>query len=175
MDEERTSSRVRGDQTWRERAACAVAVEVARDPDLFFPVGLADEQRVALAKAICSSCQVVTTCFEAALECGDTNGIRGGLTEDERRAARHRFELRCEPARVSAALSGRDVHLSRAEQKELIRRAASSGTSAARVAKVLKVSEAHVKKLLRLEFRRAARLLPGTLSAAEAAGERNPA
>ena len=33
----------------------------------------------------CAQCPVRHTCLDAALECGDTNGIRGGLTEEERK------------------------------------------------------------------------------------------
>ncbi|MFC8201886.1 WhiB family transcriptional regulator [Streptomyces sp. NPDC057298] len=159
--------RTRGDQTWHEQAACAVAAEVARDPDLFFPATRADEQRVGLAKRICSGCQVRKTCLEAALEGSGADGIRGGMTKVERKAARHQFELRCDPARVEAAMSGRDVYLTGAERRELIRRAAGSGTPTMRVASVLKVSEAHVKKLLRLEHREIASTCPQKLSASE--------
>ncbi|MEV0692200.1 WhiB family transcriptional regulator [Streptomyces sp. NPDC050388] len=151
MYEGHSGSRIRGDQAWQGRAACAVAVEVARDPDLFFPSAQADDQRVGLAKRICSSCQVRRTCLETALHCGDTYGVRGGMTEAERKAVQRRFELRCDSARVMAALSGRDVHLTRAERQQFVRLAAGSGMSAPRVAEVLKVSEAHVKKLYRRE------------------------
>lgn len=145
--------RTRGDQTWQERAACAVAAVAVKDPDLFFPGTFADEQRLHLAKEICSSCAVRETCLEAALECGDAAGIRGGLTEAERKATRHRFELRCDPVRVEAALAGKDVYLTRPERQELIRWAAEAKTPTLRLARVLKVSEAHVKKLLRRERR----------------------
>ncbi|MBD0422733.1 WhiB family transcriptional regulator [Streptomyces sp. TRM S81-3] len=154
MHSEHHEIRRRGDQSWQRRAACATAVDVARDPDLFFPATVADEPRIVLAKRICSSCEVRNTCLEAALECGDTDGIRGGMTEAERRAVRHQFDRRCDPTRVVAALSGRDVHLSGAEREDLIRRAVLMEAPAARVAQVLNVSEAHVKKLFRRERRR---------------------
>ncbi|MFP8887293.1 WhiB family transcriptional regulator [Streptomyces mangrovi] len=153
MREGSLAPRVRGDQTWQEKAACAAAVEAVKDPDLFFPGTLESEQHVRLAKEICSSCAVREVCLEAALECGDTTGIRGGLTEEERRAIRRRFELRCDPVRVAAALAGKDVYLTRPERQELIRRAAESRTPDLRLARVLKVSEAHAKKLLRRERR----------------------
>ncbi|MEU3616944.1 WhiB family transcriptional regulator [Streptomyces sp. NPDC006872] len=145
--------RSRGDQTWQERAACVGAVEVAMDPDLYFPEKSADERRIADAKRICSSCPVREMCLDAALESGDFCGIRGGMTVNERRAAWHQFELRCDPARVEAALTGRDVYLSRTERQTLIRWVAMAGTSTPRLAAVLKVSEAHVGKLLRMERR----------------------
>ncbi|GGZ01631.1 WhiB family transcriptional regulator [Streptomyces poonensis] len=173
MYNEHSVPRIRGDQTWQERAACATAVDVARDPDLFFPATatLADEKRVALAERICSSCDVRKTCLEAAFECGDADGIRGGMTESERKAVRHRFELRCDPARVAVALSGRDVYLSGAERQELIRRAAMSGAPVDRMARVLKVSEAHVQKLFRRERRKSVGTHLGTPGAPQAALE----
>ncbi|MFE4778413.1 WhiB family transcriptional regulator [Streptomyces sp. NPDC056716] len=140
--------RSRGNQSWQEKAACSTAVEAARDLDLFFPER-GDEQRIRLAKVICSSCAVRETCLEAALESGDSSGIRGGLTETELVAARADFEQRCDPARVSAALDGRDVHLSTSERQELIRRAVQIRTPALLLARALKVSEAHAEKLVR--------------------------
>lgn len=168
MYEETFGPRTRGDQTWHEQAACAAAVEVARDPDLFFPATRTDEQRVGLAKRLCSACQVRKTCLEAALEGSGADGIRGGMTEAERKAARYQFELRCDPARVDAAMLGRDVYLTGAERRELIRRAARSGMPTPRVASVLKVSEGHAKKLLRLEHRVIASIGSETLGATEA-------
>ncbi|MFE0858598.1 WhiB family transcriptional regulator [Streptomyces mutabilis] len=169
MSEERPAIRARGDQTWQERAACAVAIEVARDPDLFFPGTVADDERIRLAKGICSSCTVRATCLEAALECRDAVGVRGGLTEAERRAVRHSFTLRCDPDRVAAALAGRDVHLTTPERQELIRWAAASNTSIPLLASVLKISEAHVKKLLRRERRSDVDGSAGTSSTGQAA------
>jgi WhiB family redox-sensing transcriptional regulator len=173
MYSEHAELRMRGDQSWQTRAACATAVEVSRDPDLFFPATRGDEPRIGLAKRICSNCEVRSTCLEAAFEGGDADGIRGGMTEAERRAIRHRFERRCDPARVAAALAGRDVYLSDAEREDLIRRAVLTETPAARVAQVLKVSEAHAKKLLRRERRKEAGIRleasDGTLATREAA------
>ncbi|MER5540863.1 WhiB family transcriptional regulator [Streptomyces mirabilis] len=174
MYEGRIGPRIRGDQTWQERAACAVAAEVARDPDLFFPT-TADDQRVALAKRICSSCQVRMACLETALDCGDMNGIRGGMTAAERKGARLGFELRCDSVRVMAALSGRDVHLTVAERQEFVRLASRSGTATLRAAEVLKVSEAHVKKLFRRERRKIAGASQGEQDASHAAAEGIPA
>ncbi|WP_327732366.1 WhiB family transcriptional regulator [Streptomyces sp. NBC_00487] len=148
-----TEPRVRGDQTWQDSAACARSIEVVRDADLFFPGPTADEQRIGLAKRICSGCQVRSVCLEAALEVGDASGIRGGMTESERKASRHFFDLRRDPERVSAALSGKDVYLTKGEREDLIRRAVESGAPTLRLAQVLKVSEGHVKKLLRRERR----------------------
>lgn len=145
--------RVRGNQTWQEGAACAVAAETTKDPDLFFPGKVTGERRIRRAKEICASCAVRLTCLEASLESSDAAGIRGGLTEEERGAIRDRFELRCDATRVAAALAGRDVYLTRAERTEVIRRASDAATPTALVARVLKVSEGHVQKLLRRERR----------------------
>ncbi|MFI5814885.1 WhiB family transcriptional regulator [Streptomyces sp. NPDC051643] len=72
---------------WRYEAACA-----GISTDLFFPVGntgaaldQADE-----AKAICRRCPVSDECLQWALNTGQTFGVWGGLTEDERRDVRRR-------------------------------------------------------------------------------------
>ncbi|MET9871167.1 MULTISPECIES: WhiB family transcriptional regulator [unclassified Streptomyces] len=168
MYEGAKKSRIRGDQTWQEKAACAHAIEVASDPDLFFPVTPADEGRIGSARKICSTCPVREACLESAMESGDVFGIRGGMTEDERKGIRHQFQLRCDGVRVAEALSGRDVYLTKAERRELIRKAAGSNASTLQVASVLKVSEPHAKKLVRLERRRSASLPGATQSGCEA-------
>ncbi|WP_447035752.1 WhiB family transcriptional regulator [Streptomyces sp. DSM 118878] len=148
-----SAPRVRGNQTWQESAACVVAVGARNDPELFFPGRYASDQRIRLAKGICASCAVRVKCLEASLESNDAAGIWGGMTEEERRAIRKRFELRCDPARVAAALAGRDVYLTKTETQEVVRRAADAETPTASLARVLKVSEGHVQKLLRRERR----------------------
>jgi WhiB family redox-sensing transcriptional regulator len=59
-------------------------------PDLFFGPSAefvtARQQREAKAKAICARCPVRDACLAYALDTGETHGIWGGLTEDERRA-----------------------------------------------------------------------------------------
>ena len=73
---------------WRSAAACRSA-----DPDLFFPIsasGRAPEQ-VAEAKAICARCPVRRQCLAFALHTRQAYGIWGGMTEEERAAARHRL------------------------------------------------------------------------------------
>jgi WhiB family redox-sensing transcriptional regulator len=66
---------------WRNDAACRDG-----DPDLFFPDGDVRSARakVKMAKLICRSCPVSTTCLNWALASGQEHGIWGGLTEDER-------------------------------------------------------------------------------------------
>jgi len=69
------------------RGACRQA-----DPELFFPVpaitGLTARQ-VEAAKAVCGPCSVRANCLSYALE-AMPEGIWGGTTLDERRAARRR-------------------------------------------------------------------------------------
>ncbi len=62
---------------WSERALCA---EV--DPDLFYP---GKGERIAPAKRVCMACEVRTECLEDALATGERYGVRGGLSERERR------------------------------------------------------------------------------------------
>ncbi len=75
---------------WRTRAAC---LDV--DPELFFPaaeVGPVHDAQVAAAKSVCARCPVRAECLAEALD-RIPYGIAGGLTEDERRALRHRTGL----------------------------------------------------------------------------------
>ncbi|MBW3576631.1 MAG: WhiB family transcriptional regulator [Actinobacteria bacterium] len=68
---------------WLDRAACR-----HEDPELFFPAGTSGTagSQVAAAKQVCARCPVRTPCLRFALSNGETDGIWGGLTEDERRA-----------------------------------------------------------------------------------------
>ncbi|MZE81693.1 WhiB family transcriptional regulator [Streptomyces xinghaiensis] len=84
---------------WRLNAACRDT-----DPDLFFPVGssgpaLRQEQA---AKAVCESCPVVGACLDWALETGQTSGVWGGTSEDERRSMHRRRERERRRARTAA-------------------------------------------------------------------------
>jgi len=82
-------SAVRGDPAlpWPERAAC-----LGQDPELFFPVGNSGPALVQIdeAKAVCGRCPVVEQCLRWALKAGQVDGIWGGTTESERRAASRR-------------------------------------------------------------------------------------
>lgn len=62
---------------WQESALCAQT-----DPEAFHPEkgGSARE-----AKRVCLGCDVREECLDDALEKGDRFGIRGGLSERERR------------------------------------------------------------------------------------------
>ena len=78
--------------SWQMDSAC-------RDVDgavFFHPDnerGEARESRMAEAKRICGGCEVRAQCLDYALESGERYGIWGGMTEDERRAARRRRSL----------------------------------------------------------------------------------
>lgn len=67
---------------WRHRAACR-----DEDPDLFFTETLA---AVEEAKAVCRRCPVRLSCLDWAVETGQTGGVFGGATEDERRVLARR-------------------------------------------------------------------------------------
>jgi len=63
------------------------------DPDLFFPVAVGTgpaARQVEVAKAVCGPCAVRANCLSYALE-AMPEGIWGGTTPDERRAARRRL------------------------------------------------------------------------------------
>jgi WhiB family transcriptional regulator, redox-sensing transcriptional regulator len=70
---------------WRNQAAC-----VDLDPELWFPVGTTGPavEQTERAKAVCAGCPVITHCLAWALETGQSDGIWGGKTADERRALR---------------------------------------------------------------------------------------
>ncbi|MEV4894234.1 WhiB family transcriptional regulator [Nonomuraea sp. NPDC055795] len=71
-----------GEISWLRRGACRTS-----DPELFFPLALGPEQE-ARAKAVCAECQVLDQCRDYALSAGESEGIWGGMTPDERRRAR---------------------------------------------------------------------------------------
>lgn len=73
------SGRHIGDR-WRDRGRC-----VSIDPEVFFPT-TADDAAPALA--LCRECPVLGPCLAAALDAGDSDGVWGGTTPEERRAMR---------------------------------------------------------------------------------------
>ncbi|WP_405623099.1 WhiB family transcriptional regulator [Streptomyces sp. NBC_00076] len=78
-------------ENWREHAACS-----HEDPDLFFPIGttgpaLVQEEQ---AKAVCRPCPVRDECLQWALDTGQTLGVWGGTSENERRAIKRRTAAR---------------------------------------------------------------------------------
>jgi WhiB family transcriptional regulator, redox-sensing transcriptional regulator len=68
---------------WQVRAACRDT-----DTDAFFNPdylrGRNKRAREAAAKAICAGCPVREACLEWALRLGETHGVWGGLTPEER-------------------------------------------------------------------------------------------
>jgi len=73
---------------WQLAAACR-----GMESSLFFaPDGersRARNRRIASAKAVCAQCPALTDCRIYAIGAGETFGIWGGLTEDERTPARN--------------------------------------------------------------------------------------
>ena len=66
---------------WRKTGAC-----LAADPDLFFPVGAgaASAPEASRALSLCDNCPVKRQCLDFAIQTGETNGIWGGTTPEER-------------------------------------------------------------------------------------------
>lgn len=84
---------------WREAGACASA-----DPDLFFPISAAGKgaAQVASARRVCAGCRVRRQCLDFAVEAGETEGIWGGTTPEERiRARRETTRRRARGIRVA--------------------------------------------------------------------------
>lgn len=164
-----------GDHTWQDDAVCQSTEYNPVDPEIFFPDP--DEiDKIATAKALCNQCPVRRICLDAALEGNDTNGIRGGLTEEERSHLHEKIADRLDYSRVNDTIAGRDVHLTTAERTAVVHAAYHHGLTTQRLAWLLKVTEEHAKKLYR-EHRRALRNRelnqPETDTApSEAAGER---
>ncbi|MEU8782605.1 WhiB family transcriptional regulator [Streptomyces sp. NPDC048637] len=145
---ENQTPRTLGDLTWHDHAACRSTAHHQVDPEIFFPEP--DEMdRIRAAKDLCEQCPVRTICLDAALEGGDRDGIRGGMTEEERAPLHRKFQHRLNYARVNAVLAGRDVHLTQAEREAVVRAAYQAGTPAEQLARLLKVSKEHAQKLYR--------------------------
>jgi WhiB family transcriptional regulator, redox-sensing transcriptional regulator len=70
---------------WRHRSACR-----GMDPELFQPVGNMGPALVQAvrAKLVCAGCPVIAQCQAWAVERGEPSGVWGGLSEQDRRAAR---------------------------------------------------------------------------------------
>lgn len=65
---------------WTEQALCAQV-----DPEIFFPKKGA---AVSTGKSICGRCPVSAECFDYSIELGETFGIWGGASENDRRKLR---------------------------------------------------------------------------------------
>ncbi|MDT0464786.1 WhiB family transcriptional regulator [Streptomyces gibsoniae] len=164
-----------GDHTWQDQAVCQSTEYNPVDPEIFFPEP--DETaKITTAKSLCGQCPVRRTCLDAALEGGDTDGIRGGMTQEERAPLHEKLASRLDYSRVNATVAGRDVHLTKAERRAVVHAAYRHGLSEQRLAWLLKITEEHAQKLYR-ETRRALRnrhLKNSTTTTApsEAGGER---
>lgn len=140
--------RTLGDYTWHNQAACLSTPTNPVDPEIFFPEP--DEMdRIHAAKALCAQCPVRRTCLDAALEAGDREGIRGGMTQEEREPLHSKLPLRLDYARVNATLAGHDIHLTDAERRAVGRAAYQASIPATRLARLLKITEEHAKKRYR--------------------------
>ena len=73
------------EKNWQDEANC-----LGVDPDLFFPERGASTRE---AKEVCRGCVVRLECLEYALTNGEKFGIRGGLSERERRRLRRQRAL----------------------------------------------------------------------------------
>jgi len=73
--------------TWRNQSAC-----LDEEPELFFPIGNTDLALVQIeeGKAVCRRCEVIEACLSWAIQSGQTAGVWGGLSADERTANRRR-------------------------------------------------------------------------------------
>lgn len=96
---------------WRDEAAC-----VGVDPEAFFPIGTTGPavEQIEQAKAVCARCPVLGRCLAFAVEMGLTDGVWGGLSEEERkamkrRAARTRQRAAAAPAPVEDVVIGGPV------------------------------------------------------------------
>jgi WhiB family redox-sensing transcriptional regulator len=147
--------RLLGDFTWHQDAVCTSTEYHRVDPDMFFPEPEATDT-ITAAKALCGQCPVRRTCLDAALEAGDAEGIRGGLTEEERAPLHEKLPHRLDYTRVNEAVAGRDIHLTTAERQAVAQAAYNHGLTEQRLAVILKISEEHAQKLYR-KIRRAHR------------------
>ncbi|MBV8951565.1 MAG: WhiB family transcriptional regulator [Actinobacteria bacterium] len=66
------------DDSWRDAAACRGC-----PPAMFFPVDETDDDA---PKAVCAACAVRADCLLDALLARETQGVRGGLNERERKS-----------------------------------------------------------------------------------------
>lgn len=131
----RTALRAIADHSWQPRGRCH-GMDPATADRLFFP-GPRAHKAIARAKKLCGRCPVKQDCFNYALDNDLRKGLWGGLTEVERRPWHAKIKKRLDYARVHAALTGRDVHLSTPERNTVIRHAYLRGWSAESLAFLL--------------------------------------
>lgn len=144
-----------GDHRWQDEAVCQRTEYNPVDPELFFPEP--DEtDKISAAKVLCGQCPVRRTCLDAALEGGDIYGIRGGMTEEERKPLHDKLSERVDYSRVNATVAGRDIHLTKSERRAVVHAAYRHGLTQRRLAWLLKITDDHAQRLYR-ETRRALR------------------
>jgi WhiB family transcriptional regulator, redox-sensing transcriptional regulator len=76
---------------WQAAGACLSA-----DPEIFFPVsGMgASAPQIEQARQICAQCPVRCQCLDFAMSSGETHGIWGGTTPEDRTRARRQEAAR---------------------------------------------------------------------------------
>ncbi len=144
-----------GDHTWQDQAVCHPSEYNPVDPDVFFP-GPDETEKITTALSLCGQCPVRLACLDAALEGGETHGIRGGLTQEEREPLHEKIAKRLDYGRVNATLAGRDIHLTQAERRAVVLVGYRQDVPVERLARLLKIRKEHALKLYR-ETRRAIR------------------
>ncbi|MFG2358415.1 WhiB family transcriptional regulator [Streptomyces sp. NPDC048521] len=103
-----------GDREWETQAKCRTA-----DPEDLFVEGAAQNR----AKALCGRCPVRTECLAHALDQRIEHGIRGGMTERERRGLLRRrptvtsWRLLLEAARAEHVRPGRPLPTAATDRK----------------------------------------------------------
>lgn len=147
----------REDSRWEEFAACARV-----DPELFHPTGR-DTLMLAAAKLVCSDCPVARECLQDALDRGEDQGVRGGLSEQERRAIHRRPDPR--PHQFGMAGTAEMIAEEPREYLALV----AEGRSAYEIAKALRTNVQTVNNVARLLAEAA-----DTPADGEAAAEQEP-
>jgi len=131
------------DNSWKSDAACAGHPE----PDMFFPDPKAVDVQ-AEAKAVCAVCPVRAECLLDALTLAETQGVRGGLTQQERRPW-HRRAKAASRSRVIAVLARDQAQLlSKADRDLAVEVAYDLGLPPSRLARTLNVSTDWARDLL---------------------------
>lgn len=76
-------------EDWREKAAC-----LEYDPELWWPIGTTGPavSQIQLAVTVCSRCEVRSDCLAYALDNSITEGVWGGLSEEDRRSHKRRTD-----------------------------------------------------------------------------------
>ncbi|WP_052442676.1 WhiB family transcriptional regulator [Streptacidiphilus neutrinimicus] len=131
------------DITWKVDAACAGHPE----PDMFYPDAKAVDVQ-AEAKRVCAVCPVRAECLLDALALAETQGVRGGLTQQERRPW-HRRAKTGSRSRVIAVLARDQAHLLSKDDRNLaVEVVYDLGLPTSRLARTLNVSNKWARNLL---------------------------